>query len=268
VFPLLSFAPAEVAAVVLAGSAVNTIGQIQVPESENHRFLIESTRYLNNQLLRADLRGDSDRLEKLNAAQADIRRWLLNRMQSVLRSDFIEYNVRAYQRESIAAMMNLYDFAEDGNVRDGARLVIEYAVAKFAAGSNQSRRFVPFRRRMEDVKTVIETGRSVLDFGKSADHQPALGLLYLGQTQQLSNQFAPPSLAGELAIDTLSWYQPSSLVLDLGIDKSSSYLQRIRHGGMEAYASGKGYLITDGASSATTPTASSGSGIRPTKVPA
>lgn len=230
----------------------------RIPESENHRLMIESTRYLNNQLTRADLEGDSDRLESLNDAQSDVHDWLLERMQDILANDFIEFNARPYQRDSLDALMNLYDFAEDAEISTAAQMVLEYAFAKFAVGSNQGRRLVPFRRHMSDVEDPIEkidpedgNYGNVLYTAKEADHQVALGLLYTGQTQQLRmpgslTAFAPDVFGVEAGLASVSWYQPHEMVLDLAIDKSTPYFQRYHHAGMEAYASGKGYLITAG----------------------
>jgi hypothetical protein len=219
---------------------------LRVPETENHRLMIESTRYLNNQLLSEDLQNDSGRLDTLNDAQKDVRKWLLERMQDILHNDFIEYNARPYQRESIAALLNLYDFAWDPEVSDAAHIVLEYAFAKFAVGSNQGRRLVPFRRHMEDVHDHIEDGENVMFTGAEADHQEALSLLYTGQTKQLDKGYAPTVFPGEAAFGAFSWYLPHKLTLDLAIVKSVPYFQRFRHAGLEVYSSGKGYLITAG----------------------
>jgi len=239
-----------------------------IPETENHRLMIESTRYLNNELIRRQLasEGDSDRLGNLKSAQQGVHDWLLWDLQRIFTGDFTEYNARPYQREAVGAIMNLYDFAPDAEIRNAAQLVLEYAVARFAIGSSEGRRLVPFRRHMEDVSEHLEAGDRVLFTASEADHQEALGLLYTGQTQQLLPQtvvpygppppagapppaqspFAPLVLPGEAAFGAFSWYQPSDLVLDLAIDKSVPYFQRFRHAGIEAYSSGKGFLLSAG----------------------
>ncbi len=259
-------APVVVEVLTLGDFAVQTTN---VPETENHRLMIESTRYLNNQLIQTQLtrEGDTDRLKTLNDAQQKVHDWLLAELQSILASDFVEYNARPYQREAIGAIMNLYDFAPDSDISSAAHVVLEYAFTRFAVGSNQGRRLVPFRRHMEDVAKHIEANDAVLFTGVEADHQEALGLLYTGQTQQLPLQpvvpyvtgmpppavpppppiaFAPAVLPGEAAFGAFSWYQPSELVLDLAIDKSVPYFQRFRHAGIEAYSSGAGYQLSAG----------------------
>ena len=276
---LYLFAPEELVAAAgvdpLISAVLSTLGGLvqnaNIPETENHRLMIESTRYLKNELIRQQLvnEGDSDRLKILASAQQDVHGWLLQRLQSLLTDDFSEYNARPYQRESIGAIMNLYDFAPDADIHNGALLVLEYAFTRFAVGSNQGRRLVPFRRHMEDVSEFIETNTRVLYTAAEADHQEALGLLYTGQTQQLplqtvvpyagmnaaagpngpaptSNRFAPTVLTGEAAFGAFSWYQPSELVLDIAINKTTPYFQRFRHAGIEAYSSGAGFLLSAG----------------------
>ena len=245
--PVVAGADAVVVAVVEAAAAANVaIQESEIPETENHRLMIESTRYLNNQLLRADLSGDSSRLGTLASSQKNVHDWLLQRLQSILKDDFIEYNARPYQREAIGAIMNLNDFAQDDDVATAAHLVLEYATAKFAVGSNQSRRLPPFRRHMSDIANFIDKGQNILVTGQEADHQVALSLIYSGQTQQMGGGKVSNEIPPEAAFGAFTWYLPHKFVLDLAIDKSTPYLQRFRSGGIEIYSSGKGFSITAG----------------------
>jgi hypothetical protein len=246
---LLPGLPVAVQMLIGAAETANAVIQtVRIPETENHRLMIESSRYLNNALLREDLvaSGDDDRIEEIDDAQDDVRDWLLERMQEILRDDFSEYNSRPYQRESIGALMNLHDFAPDSEVRTAARLDLEYAFAKFAMGSNQGRRLPPFRRHMSAIVDPLEKGAHFLEPGSEADHQVALGLVYTGQTQQRVDGRVNLVVAPEAAFGAFSWYVPNKLVLDLAIDKSSPYFVRFRHDGFEAYSSGRGFLITAG----------------------
>jgi hypothetical protein len=241
-------------AIVLEATG-NLSFQLTIPETENHRLLIESTRYLNNQILHDEFvqDGDNDRLKTLEEAQSKVKDWLLGRMQDIVGSDFIEYNSRPYQRESIRALLNLFDFARDPNVKTGARLVLEAAFAKYAVGSHEARRLVPFRRHMEAIVNPLEADKdthvpaNVLEPGNQADYQVPQGLLYTGQTQQVPDgRWVSNLVGGEVGFSAFSGFVPDVLMLDLAIDKSLPYLQRFRHGGFEAYASGRGYLITAG----------------------
>ncbi|MGE5278391.1 MAG: hypothetical protein ACM3SU_15465 [Acidobacteriota bacterium] len=246
---LLSQIPGPTTTVIVAAGAADAVVQeVRVPETENHLLMIETSRYLNNQLILRDLKqaGNTDAADKVDGAQGDNREWLLKRLRRILTEDFIEFNARPYQRESISSIQNLYDFAEDKDVRTGAGLILEYAFTKFAVGSNQGRRLVPFRRRMEELSAHIDDGESLFDLAAGADHQIALGLLYAGQTQQLPGGKVSISTPGELIYAATSPFRPDDLELGLAIEKSTPYFQRFHHAGVEIYSSGKGFLISAG----------------------
>jgi hypothetical protein len=264
VFVLLGPAAAGLATIV-AGSLLVSLHQFRIPETENHLLMINSSRYLTNQLI-IDALPDDDDKEWFKDDQEEIREWLLQRFRRLIREDFIEYNSKPYNRLSIAAILNIHDFAEDRELREGARIVLEFASAKFAAGSNQARRFVPFRRLMEANRIEIwgpsSEGlkpRRVFDLeGGGTDHLTAAMLLFTGQTQQLkrivsgggeftsSQWYTSIGSASQMIWEATSSFVPHEIVLDLAINKSVPYDQRIHHDGFEIYSSGRGYLVTAG----------------------
>ena len=137
-----------IAVAVVAGTFVFA----DIPETENHLLGINTTKYLNNQLIIQDLGSDDLILTgSYIRDQIALKAWLLNRMQTYLKNDFIEYNSRPYQRHAIESIRNLFDFAgdpgrpslPDADLRNGAQLVLDYTAAKFAVGSSQGRRMVP-----------------------------------------------------------------------------------------------------------------------------
>ena len=228
-----------------------------IPETENHRLNIETTRFLRNQMLINQLGINNLGDTTVPADQEEVKVWLLSRMQEILSDDFVEYNAIPYQRYSLKSLTNLADFSADATVRVAAKMVLQYSNAKFALGSNQNRRVVPFRRRLEQVKCIVEacgvensTGpKQELRLGPGTDHQIALGLLYNGQTQQLPMGKLSLSGAYEIIAAATSSFQPHALVSDLAIRKDASYFQRIRHVAAktyEAYASGPIALVTAG----------------------
>jgi hypothetical protein len=117
---------------------------IRVPETENHLLMIESTRYLVNQL-HHDRTGEARFDNTANGMAA----YLCDFMQPVCRFDFMEFNARPYQRLALHAIMNLYEFARDEEVRTAAQIVLDYVAMKFAVSSNRGRRVSPFRRLQE-----------------------------------------------------------------------------------------------------------------------
>jgi hypothetical protein len=232
----------------------------EIPESENHRLMIESTRFLNNQLIIEAL-GGPGQASAISSAQDGAKSWLLNKFQSIAKNDFIEYNARPYQSLSLTALRNLADFATDDNVKLGARMLLEYSAAKFAVGSNQGRRLVPFRRRLPAVKCIMRIVPCAECYTNACgaheppffeifhpkafdDHEVSLGLLFNGQTQQLPGGMVPIDAVDASAATSEFIIDP--LIADLGIRKEVPYLQRIRHAGYEIYSSSASALITAG----------------------
>jgi len=131
----------------------------QIPETENHRLMIQSAKYLTNQLYyQASVEagqpdpGNFDNNRNGNGGSnppmVDV---ILKLLQARLTADFIEYNARPYQDYAMTAIMNLASFAYDARVRLAARMVLDYVSAKTAVSSNDLRRVPPYRRRNEAV---------------------------------------------------------------------------------------------------------------------
>jgi hypothetical protein len=229
---------------------------IRVPESENHQLMINSSRYLKNQIIIKAFKAEGRDTSSYEDAQKELKECFFKKFQDIFKNDFEEYNSRPYQRYSITAILNLADFAGDGDVRRAATMVLEATAAKFAVGSIQNRRLVPFRRLMDVIDKFIDQGQGIFDLGEGADHMVGLMLLYSGQTQRLTNAngqvFVSRPGTGDMIYAASSQLQGDfdvkldEIVLDLAINKSVSYDQRIRHDGIEIYSSAPSFLITAG----------------------
>jgi hypothetical protein len=268
---------AVAALAAIAGIAAILAGQI--PESENHRLMIESARFLNNQLTIDEL-GGSANAPNLTSAQASVKQWLLKKFQYLARNDFDEFNARPYHGFSLNALRNLADFASDPDIKTGAQMLIEYSDAKFSTGSNQNRRLVPFRRHFAAVDCIDGHGCAgatglpdnnnyaelLNDFVQLGDSSASFGLLFNGQTQQLPGGLVssaePPTAYGKAAGDPTAGEFGGAVgdayaaatsnsiadasILDLAIRKDVPYFQRIHHAGYEVYSSSPSALITAG----------------------
>jgi hypothetical protein len=238
---------------VVGGLAVVGLSIARVPETENHLLMINSSRYLTNQIILEALTDDDDRgrFESYNQRTKD---WLLDRMHGIARGDFIEYNAKPYQRYSLTALLNLRDFAHDHDLRTGADLLLQSAFAKAAVGSSQSRRVVPFRRLLSTEKEELEgpgtegdhRHRRLLDMTLAADHQTAYLLTFAGQTGALPGHKASIGSIAEMIYPVSSQFVPDESLIDLAINKSKGIEQRFHHGGWEAYSAGFGYVISAG----------------------
>jgi hypothetical protein len=229
---------------------VDACGLITLPESENHRLLIETAHYLSNQKLH-DLTGNPiyD-----NVANGE-RDYLLNQLQSFAKYDFLEYNARPYQRYSMNALFDLYDFARDPQVRTGAQIVLDYTTTKFAVSSNQLRRAGPFRR------LTSRTDASNQDyFRNESDPQTAFFLAWTGLAGDVGNTI-PNWWAGETIIAGLSSYRPPLAAVYRAMTKSNgAYQETFYHGnrpalsyspdtpapGIEIYSNSPSFLLRAG----------------------
>src|SRR5262249_51302190 len=132
----------EAAAAAAAVAALGTLGIfglmfLRIPETENHRLMIETSRFLKNQIVISELKDKNYDLGSFESYQTEMKSWLMNKLQEFMKGDFIEYNAHPYQRYSINAILNLYDFSDDTDIKTAAQMVLEYSAAKFAVGSNQ-----------------------------------------------------------------------------------------------------------------------------------
>jgi hypothetical protein len=123
------------------------------PETENHVLMIESTRYLTNQWIYENRRGEPRYYElypniagqNVNAG-SQVEDVLLQAMGRVVWGDFFEFNSRSYQGLAAMAILNLYDFASSEPVRAAAKNALDFATTKFAFGSYEGKRWAPTRR--------------------------------------------------------------------------------------------------------------------------
>jgi hypothetical protein len=225
-------------------------GYIDLPESENHRLLIESARYLSNQKL-YDATGNA---AYDNVANGE-RNFLLGQLQNFAKFDFLEYNARPYQRYSMDALLNLFDYARDPAVRTGARIVLDYTTTKFALSSNQLRRAGPYRRltpRTDAANQSYYVGNS--------DPLTAFFLLWTGLSGNLGNTI-PDWFTEEAVIAGLSSYLPPQAAVYRAMNKATGPYQETFFGGnrpqlsfagedappgIEIYSSSPSFLLTAG----------------------
>lgn len=229
---------------------ITVCGLVDVPETENHRLLIESSRYLANQRLR-EATGDA----RYDNAANGMRAHLLRLLQVFAKHDFMEYNARPYQRYSLNALLNLFDHAQDPAIRTAAQIVLDYATTKFALGSNQLRRAGPFRR----IADRADADNQSYYVGNS-DPQTGFFLLWTGLSGNTGLRI-PDHFTGEALIVGVSGYQPPRTALHRAMDKTgAAYQHAFHHGnrpklsfsqdtaspGIEVYSNSPSFLLSAG----------------------
>lgn len=259
--PLAAFAVAIAAAATAAG--IVAVAFLRIPETENHLMQINSAKFLINQMLLEQI-GTGGDAHHLPQDQDSTREWLLRKMQSMVQRDFVEFNAMPYQRYTLGSIMNLHDFSHDPIVKAGAQAALEYYMVKYAIGSSELRRYSPFRRRAENLMCYVADGvcdnkgpaRTVFDMTSGANHATALMQFFVGPSWSLpadalandQSRLASQSSASEMHFPATSSFRPQALTVEIALNKSIPYLQRIRlrDGGAEVSWSGPSVLIGGG----------------------
>ncbi len=198
-----------------------------VPETENHLLMIESSRYLFNQLLVERGSGDS---EHDNAANG-LRDWLLGYLQVIAKHDFLEFNSRPYARLALHPLFNLVEFARDEFVRTAARILLDYTMMKYAVSSSRGRRVSPFRRQQHRINHVANNHNDL--FSTFGDPITGVFAAYTGFIDAAGKPARmPETLAGATAlIAATSSYRPPPEAYLIALDSSTPpALHRFSHG--------------------------------------
>lgn len=262
-----------------AGFAKGYVYNKRIGETENHILMINTTRYLANQLMYQRYRRpiyDNRRNGSDDAPSSmDLLLYLL---RNILRNDFSEYNAKSYQHETRTALLNLFNFAYDHEVRLAARMALDYVSAHMAVSSDDCRRMVPFRRRNEG-KNVARTvdGRTMTlgltEWQRGADPMTEHMAMLTGATrayQTPAEPFRPfdwsiAAGGGESTFEVLSDYRMPAIIHDLFVtDLHRRFYQVLNRRmlddvevtghnatGSEMFAASPSYLITAGGSPAT-----------------
>ncbi len=224
-----------------------------LPETENHLFMIESSRYLENQLLQ-EINPEPNFDNKTNGL------WLKQFMQTIAQHDFLEFNARPYARLSIHALLNLFEFAKDPEVSTGARILLDYTMVKFALSSNRLKSVRPFRRKQPRINH--QSGGLNDLFSNSADQVAAYFAAYVGATDHTGAPVPiPDSLVMEALIAGTSSYRPPAAAYEIALgDANPPAFHRFYHGtrpqlpkspdiaegGLELYYKSPSFLISAG----------------------
>ncbi len=208
------------------------------PETENHLWMIDSSRFLANQLW-AKRSADP----RFNNRQNGLADYLIRQLQGHLSKDFIEYNSRPYSRYTWMAIQNLYDYSEDPGVKTAAQAVLDYLSAKAAVSMSDGRRNPPYRRRASNNHADF--------FNPQSDRLKKRFLVYTGPTRVMGELLQPNHVedfaVSEILLAAATTYQPPNFILDLMVNASSrSYYQRFSLASGEAYAAEPDFLISAG----------------------
>jgi len=221
---------------------------LDVPETENHTWLIRTTRFLHNELLPIVQVSQFPRGDEVDNYVVDLNpdnqangltAALSSFMDGVRDHDWIEYNSRPYSRYQMIGLLNLHDFARDPGVRAKAADLLHRMSIKQVAESADHLRIAPFRRRLSAQNGNLFQGRTI-----GPMYQVWLGGL-------AEPRFVPPGdggAAGEMALAASSGFRPADWLADLVLSRERrDYLSFFGGQGQgESAYGGPDFTITGG----------------------
>ncbi|WP_327088879.1 hypothetical protein OIE66_42355 [Nonomuraea sp. NBC_01738] len=183
-----------------------------VPETENHSWLILTTKWLHNEWLPPIPEGDVDDHDNVEEHVTDFRYEnkdngiglsVSGNLDTWLHDDFLEYNARAYSRYQMIGLLNMYDLAKNEAVRAKARAVLDLLAAKAATESMGELRSPPFRRRFEN-------------WGKPLfDSDPINPMMQVWVGDLAPYRRSSVNFSGEATLAASSTYRPPDVLTDL-----------------------------------------------------
>ncbi|MDT7575516.1 MAG: hypothetical protein QOH17_1849, partial [Pseudonocardiales bacterium] len=181
-----------------------------ITESENHTWLIRTSRYLHNDMHLLPIRSanssavrDFDAFppnfdNNANGVNAYIRRITSHWMES----DFNEYNARNYSDYQMIGLMNLFDFSSETAIKNRAHEVMDFLSVKQAAESMDRARIAPYRRLAEKDSDYLLDG----------DPLASMYQIWVGGLTQVSAM--PGHMEEEMTLAASSTYTPPDVLID------------------------------------------------------
>jgi hypothetical protein len=213
------------------------------PETENHEWLIRTTRFLHNEQLpvvalpsdpeyvnKYDIDGNSDNTG--NGLDAYIHGFL----SDVLDHDWQEYNAHPYSRYEMIGLLNIYDFAGDQSIKQDAANVLNFMMLKHASESMDNERIEPFRRRLEKESDLLYQDGST----------DSMAEVWVGG---LPEPVLPPQMVSEeMALAASATYQPPTWLVDQMLGRTHrDYVEHFDGKGQDEVAyGGADYVLTGG----------------------
>ncbi|ULQ51759.1 hypothetical protein [Flavihumibacter fluvii] len=244
----------------------------RIGETENHIFTIAVNRYLTNQLLyQRNKKVEYDNRRNGGDDYPSCMAQVLGLLRNVFLGGFSEYNSKPYSRYTRAAILNLYSYAYDHEIRLAAKLVLDSWSGYLAVSSCDLRRLVPFRRRNDaDSPRTAQFGggfmdNDLVDESSGADPMVARIALSSGNLKAIAKHNPNDGytlmkrLSSEI-LEMLSSYRIPESIKDLFVnEKSRRFYQRLHRTSIEPvdvtgincdnyeiYAGSPSYLITAG----------------------
>lgn len=222
------------------------VGGVAIPESENHEWLIRTTRFLHNELLDTIYPEPSSKCinkydldQNADNATNGLNDYINGITAGTVDHDWLEYNARPYSTAEMLGLLNLYDFSTDPQIKADARKVLDFMSLKHAAESMDNERIVPFRRRAEAESKFLYQDDTIDSF-----YEEWAG----GLADPVFPLAGVHGIAGEMTTAASSSYRPPSWMVDLMLNPAHrDYVQYFNGRGQgEVAYGGPDFTMTGG----------------------
>ncbi len=209
-----------------------------VPETENHLLMTESARYLANQWLYAQQPDRSDAGNTTNALDT----WLIDLLERIVGSGLYEFNSDPYHGYALQALLNLETYAACERIAGLSRTILDAELWRYAYGSLDYRRSVPFRRNLRNA------GNSDL----TRDRLGHFAIVWTApEPAALSDDLRQAIKRSHFALDAAvaGYAPPTGLVKQIREKKRDDYFVRIGRGTVgspEIHSGGPSFLLSAG----------------------
>lgn len=215
------------------------VWKTRMKDTENHILMTEAARYLTNQIM---FKRTGEAIYDNEANGFNI--WLMDHLKGLFKHGFSEINSKPYSGYTISALLNLYDFSENTQIKMAARSLLDHITMKYAMESAGNRRFPTYRRQVKHYHDPR------LD---AADPLNGMMMFWVGNYDYLFNDSIDlssgmvPYGVQHMMRAALSSYRPHDAVYETIFElKEGFQFNKFEHGGVQLVYRTSDYVVSAG----------------------
>ncbi len=219
---------------------IETEGCQRVKDTQTHIFITESSRYLNNQMLRRSIPNFKNNPDYDNDKNG-FNEWMREKLRSFYIDYFDDFNARPSESLNLTALHLLYNFSEDSSVRTLAEGLLHITSALYGTQSSHGRRMAVFHKEQKynDLSTFYQADAQIAHMSILAGNFKP----YVANGKAFEIKYAK-----HLALmSATTRYRLPLTILSLILEPSyNEYLQIFTHNNYERYYNSATYKISGG----------------------
>jgi hypothetical protein len=205
-------------------------------ETENHILMGNIAQYLKNQWVYNNLYIE----KKYDNQRNGVEQFLVNHLQTLLKTGFYEFNSDPYSGYSLTALLILHASAKSVELQILSQQILDNVFYQYAHSSLDFRYYPPMRRRMERAEDPNLVRNPINSLAQT---------LFAMQTKCVATTDFPQHNHHQALIALLADYRLPGEIIEMLKQREETYLLKIGHGpksSPEIYSAGSGYLLSAG----------------------